>query len=101
MSREAREVLDDLIRFSILLIDPRGKSRRGAIVPRFYLRRYLIPHFSLTFSKRDSLQLENRDIELLLLNPRKFEEAKRLKRKTPRVERIKHEQTKLFGPQGE
>ena len=101
LSREAREVLDDLIRFSILLIDPRGKSRRGAIVPRFYLRRYLIPHFSLTFSKRDSLQLENRDIELLLLNPRKFEEAKRLKRKTPRVERIKHEQTKLFGPQGE
>lgn len=99
LSREARQVLDDLIRFSILLIDPRGKSRRGAVVPRFYLRRYLIPHFNLTFSKRDSLQLENRDIELLLLSPRQFEEAKRLKRRTARFEPAKHLQIKLFGGQ--
>ena len=80
LSDEAGEVLDDLIRFSILLMDPRGKSRRGAVVPRFYLRRYLIPHFNLTFSKRDSLQLENREIELLLTDPQKFEDTKRLKK---------------------
>lgn len=80
LTEGAQELLNDLIRFSILLIDPRGKSRRGAVVPRFYLRRYLIPHFNLTFSKRDSLQLENDEIELLLTNPRKFQEMKRLRK---------------------
>lgn len=80
LSEEAEAVLDDLVRFSILLMDPRGKSRRGAVVPRFYMRRYLIPHFNLTFSKRDSLPLENREIELLLTNPKKFQESKRLRK---------------------
>ncbi len=79
LSQDAQDLLNDLIRFSILLVDPRGKSRRGNIVPRFYLRRYLIPHFNLTFSKRDSLELENAEIELLLVDPAKFQETKRLK----------------------
>ncbi len=79
LSEDAQDLLNDLIRFSILLIDPRGKSRRGEVVPRFYLRRYLIPHFNLTFSKRDSLELENREIELLLTDPNTFQERKRLK----------------------
>ena len=82
LSEEATDVLNDLIRFSILLMDPRGKSRRGAVVPRFYLRRYLIPHFNLTFSKRDSLQLENRELEELLLDPHKFQESKRLRKES-------------------
>ena len=79
LSEDAQDVLNDLIRFSILLMDPRGKSRRGEVVPRFYLRRYLIPHFNLTFSKRDALELENEEIELLLTNPKTFQERKRLK----------------------
>ena len=79
LSEDARNLLNDLIRFSILLMDPRGKSRRGGVVPRFYLRRYLIPHFGLTFSKRDSLELENRELELLLTNPNVFSEQKRIK----------------------
>ena len=79
LTAEAQELLNELIRFSILLMDPRGKSRRGSVVPRFYLRRYLIPHFNLTFSKRDSLELENREIELLLTNPNLFHEKKRIK----------------------
>ena len=79
LSDDAQDLLNDLIRFSILLIDPRGKSRRGEVVPRFYLRRYLIPHFNLTFSKRDSLELENKEMELLLTDPSTFEERKRLK----------------------
>ena len=79
LSPSAHNLLNDLVRFSILLVDPRGKSRRGQIVPRFYLRRYLIPHFNLTFSKRDSLELENAEIELLLMDPAKFQERKRLK----------------------
>ena len=78
ISDEARRVLDELLRYSILIEDPRGKSRRGKIVPRFYLRRYLIPHFQLTFSRRDSLQLETTDIEKLLCDPIRFENEEKL-----------------------
>ena len=76
---EAQEILNELLRYSILLEDPRGMSRRGKVVPRFYLRRYLIPHFHLTFSRRDSLQLENHEIETLLGEPQKFENMIKLK----------------------
>ena len=79
LGAKAEELLRDLVRYSILIEDPRGKSRRGKVVPRFYLRRYLVPHFGLTFSKRDSLQLENREIERLLCDPRGFERDKRLR----------------------
>ena len=81
LSSESRRILDELLRYSILIEDPRGMSRRRKIVPRFYLRRYLVPHFQLTFSRRDSLQLKNTDIETLLRNPRQFEDKKRLKSK--------------------
>ena len=73
LSDEAQEILNELLRYSVLIEDPRGKSSRGNIVPRFYLRRYLIPHFHLTFSRRDSLQLENHQIESLLCEPKTFE----------------------------
>lgn len=84
--------------------DPRGKSRRGQLVPRFYLRRYLIPHFDLTFSRRDSLQLENDDLNRFLLDPRKFEDRMRLKskedaerrREQRRKRAAKEEQAGLF-----
>lgn len=79
LSDAANEVLNELLRYSVFLEDPRGKSRRGEVVPRFYLRRYLIPHFKLTFSRRDSLSMENEDIELLLCEPSTFEARKRLK----------------------
>ncbi len=79
LSSDSREILEELLRYSIFIEDPRGKSRRGEIVPRFYLRRYLIPHLRLTFSSRDSLELENADIELLLSSPREFEKSARLK----------------------
>ena len=79
LSEGAQRLLEDLIRFSIVLMDPRGKSRRGEVVPRFYLRRYLIPHFNLTFSKRDSLELNNQEIELLLTDPHGFQEMKRIR----------------------
>ena len=79
INSEARSILDELLRYSILIEDPRGKSRRGKIVPRFYLRRYLVPHFRLTFSRRDSLQLESAEIEDLLCDPQRFEEKWRLR----------------------
>jgi hypothetical protein len=79
LSDATQEILHELLRYSVLIEDPRGMSRRGKIVPRYYLRRYLIPHFRLTFSRRDSLELENDQIETLLRNPQKFEDAMRLR----------------------
>ena len=103
LSDEAQHLLDDLIRFSILLMDPRGKSRRGEVVPRFYLRRYLIPHFHLTFSKRDSLELDNREIETLLTDPHRFQETKRIRSADDaRAKRWANpDQQELFGDQNE
>lgn len=97
ISDNAWEILKELLRYSVLIEDPRGKSRRGKVVPRYYLRRYLIPHFRLTFSSRDSLQLENDQIETLLCNPRKFgatmklnseDDAARRRRRDPDQERL-------------
>ena len=79
LSEPAQEILEDLLRYSVFIEDPRGKSRRGEVVPRFYLRRYLVPHFRLTFSRRDSLELENNEIEVLFCNPKDFEKSKRLR----------------------
>lgn len=81
LSEEADSLLKELLRYSIFLYDPRGKSRRGHVVPRLYLRRYLLPHFNLTFSQRDSIELENSEIEQLLMQPKEFETRKRLKTK--------------------
>ncbi|MCY3604748.1 MAG: protein kinase [Gammaproteobacteria bacterium] len=98
LSNDAQEVLNDLLRYSIFIEDPRGKSRRGRIVPRFYLRRYLVPHFRLTFSRRDSLQLENNEIELLLCEPTRFEDKLRLKstKDAERRRRVDSRQARLF-----
>lgn len=75
-----KEIYEDLIRYSVFIQDPRGKSLSGQVVPRLYLRRFLIPHFNLTFSRRDSLLLGERDFRELILNPRAFEDRKILKR---------------------
>ena len=104
LSDDAQEVLKELLRYSVFIKDPRGKSRRGQLVPRFYLRRYLIPHFGLTFSRRDSLQLENDELDRFLLDPRKFEDRMRLKskedaehrREQRRKRAAKEEQAGLF-----
>ena len=74
-----RRVLEELLRYSVFIEDPRGKSRRGSVVPRLYLRRYLIPHFGLTFSRRDSIQLEGQGMKLLLTEPKAFERAFRMR----------------------
>lgn len=44
-----------LIRYGLFIRDNRGKSVRGKVVPRLFLRGLLIPYFRLTFSKRDSI----------------------------------------------
>jgi hypothetical protein len=98
LSNDAQEILNELLRYSVLIEDPRGMSRRGKPVPRYYLRRYLIPHFRLTFSRRDSLELENHQIETLLCKPQRFEDAMRLKSEEDAARRRGRDpnQTQLF-----
>lgn len=82
LNPEAKDLYNELLRYSVFLEDFRGKSRRGLIVPRLYLRRFLIPHFNLTFSKRDSIELEPSEFELFLLNPSVMEKSKMVTEKT-------------------
>jgi serine/threonine protein kinase len=72
LSPVAERIYKELLRYSVLVEDVRGKSIHGNVVQRLYLRRLLIPHFNLTFSNRDSVSLKNEDIELLLVTPDKF-----------------------------
>jgi hypothetical protein len=78
LSQRAQRLYDELLRYSVFIEDFRGKSRRGKVVPRLFLRRFLIPHFNLTFSTRDSIELEPEEFEALLLEPRSFEQSMRL-----------------------
>ena len=75
LSDGARDIYNDLLRYSVFLEDVRGKSRRGLVVRRLYLRRFLIPFFRLTFSKRDSLSLSTEDLHELLLDPEALRRA--------------------------
>jgi serine/threonine protein kinase len=79
LSPIAQQLYDELLRYSVFIEDFRGRSRRGNVVPRLYLRRFLIPHFNLTFSMRDSIELEPADFETFLLDPKSFEKKLRLK----------------------
>ena len=79
LTGEAGRLYDELLRYSVFIEDYRGKSRRGDVVPRLFLRRFLIPHFNLTFSTRDSIQLEPDDFDLMLVNPSEFENRFRMR----------------------
>jgi hypothetical protein len=79
LSPKAQGFYDELLRYSVFIEDFRGKSRRGRVVPRLYLRRFLIPHFNLTFSTRDSIELEPSDFEAFLCDPEFFEKKFRPK----------------------
>jgi hypothetical protein len=83
LSNEAKNIYDELLRYSVFIEDVRGKSRRGRVVPRLYLRRFLVPHFNLTFSTRDSVELEPAEFEQFLLAPSEFERKYRLKEMAP------------------
>ncbi len=68
----AREIYRDLIRYGLFIRDSRGKSVRGAFVPRLFLRRLLLPYSALALSKRDSVPLTCEDFRSLLLSPDAF-----------------------------
>lgn len=77
----AREIYRDLIRFGLFMRDNRGKSVRGAFVPRLYLRRLLLPYGRLALSKRDSVPLPCASFIELLLEPDKFRGAFAVRRR--------------------
>jgi len=66
------EIYKDLIRYGLFIRDARGKSIRGAMVPRLYLRRFLLPYCVLALSKRDSVSLSCAQFRKLLLDPDDF-----------------------------
>jgi hypothetical protein len=53
------------------------------MVPRLYLRRLLLPYCTLPLSKRDSVALQCRDFEKLLLYPDVFRQDKGEQRRDP------------------
>ena len=67
-----KEIYRDLIRYGLFMRDARGKSVRGAMVPRLYLRRLLLPYCVLALSKRDSVSLSCDWFRKLLLHPDNF-----------------------------
>ena len=71
----AAAVYRDLIRYGIFMRDNRGKSVRGAMVPRLYLRRLLLPYCLLPLSKRDSVSMSCDWFVRLLLQPDDFGKA--------------------------
>ena len=76
----ATEIYRDLVRYGIFMRDARGKSVRGAMVPRLYLRRLLLPYCVLALSKRDSVSMSCEWFSRLLLQPDKFTESWRAHR---------------------
>lgn len=71
----ASELYRDLIRYGLFMRDSRGKSVRGAFVPRLYLRRVLLPYCTLALSKRDSVSLSCAQFKQLLLEPDEFQRS--------------------------
>jgi hypothetical protein len=71
-AEKLKKLYQGLIRYGIFLRDARGKSQRGAVIPRLYIRRLLIPTFLLTPSKRDSIGVEVGEFFMLLSDPDKF-----------------------------
>jgi hypothetical protein len=87
----AQEIYRDLIRYGLFMRDNRGKSVRGAFVPRLYLRRLLLPYCTLALSKRDSVSLSCDHFRELLLAPDVFKASLNRRREAPG-------QTDLFNP---
>lgn len=95
LSKKAEKYYRDLIRYGVFIRDVRGKSQRGAVVPRLYLRRLLIPTFVLTPSSRDSIGLEVYEFMKLLLDPKEFE--RHMKSKPSRTPKdLRGKQERLF-----
>lgn len=69
---DAKDFYKGIIRYGLFVRDTRGKSVRGHVVPRLYLRGLLIPYFRLSFSKRDSISMGKDDFIKFLCSPEDF-----------------------------
>lgn len=76
---KAKKHFKDLQKYGVFIRDVRGKSLRGEVAPRLYLRRLLIPTFLLTPSKRDSVSIEKDEFIMFLTDPKRFERHMRQK----------------------
>jgi len=76
----SKKIYENLIKYGIFLRDIRGKSQRGNVVDRLYLRRILIPTFKLTPNKRDSIRLDEEEFLLLLNKPEICEDMPTIKK---------------------
>jgi len=92
---ELKEIYNDLLRYGIFFRDVRGKSQRGVIVPRLYLRRLLIPSYRLTFSKRDNIGMDVDEFMILLKTPEEFVES-RITRLSKKTEEENQKQEDMF-----
>ncbi|MCK4734034.1 MAG: hypothetical protein KAT65_16400, partial [Methanophagales archaeon] len=95
------EIYNELLHYGIFFRDIRGKSQRGAVAPRLYLRRLLIPTFLLTPSKRDNIGLNKDEFLQLLEDPEEFKKI--MKKKKPRRKRLQpdEKQKRLHDPSDE
>jgi len=91
-AEELASLYKSLIKYGIFLRDIRGKSQRGAVIPRLYLRRLLIPTFLLTPNRRDNIGVELGEFFMLLSSPDMF--ISHMKMKKP--QRREDKQRKLF-----
>jgi serine/threonine protein kinase len=87
LNGETLKIYNDLIKYGIFLRDVRGKSQRGAVVPRLYLRRLLIPSFRLTPSQRDAVSVDSKEFVMLLQDPEGFRTHMKKKPRRPRADR--------------
>lgn len=95
---KVKKLLQGLQKYGVFIRDVRGKSLRGEVTPRLYLRRLLIPTFLLTTSKRDSISLETNEYFMFLTDPKKFE--RHMIRKSPRRRaKSPEDKTKKLGNQ--
>ncbi|MDW7726791.1 MAG: protein kinase [Candidatus Methanoperedens sp.] len=85
LDENSKKIYDNLIKYGIFLRDIRGKSQRGNVVDRLYLRRLLIPTFKLTPSKRDSVRLDTDELLLLLNKPEMCNDMPTLKKLTKKT----------------
>jgi hypothetical protein len=97
----AKEIYKDLIRYGMFMRDARGKSVRGAFVPRLYLRRLLLPYATLALSMRDSVAMECGNFIQLLLEPDVFAEEFDRYREQPTQPDAVRVQLPLFNVEGQ
>jgi hypothetical protein len=95
LDEEGHELYRGLIRYGVFIRDYRGKSVRGSAAVRLYLRSLLIPYFRLTFSKKDNISFEWKDLNEFLRNPEKFKE-KCIKKIAVQFKKQETQQNELF-----